>query len=623
MRLFCFLLLLLTTLAAPAQDDATLTAAQTRAEQLRLHEDAQWRRLLHFAPGERRSEIISPDFFLAGAGSSPRAELQAAIVAWFATPAAEAEGDPRCRFPARFRWLREKLQLDTPEADFPNCHAFAAWSHSEALRSVSLIMVSGYLGNPASSFGHALLKLNRGEPVAGNDLLDLSFNFGADVPAHEPVPLYMFYGLFGGYEANFSSGPFYQHDQVYVRTEFRDLWEYELRLDSAQRQRVVEHLWELRGARFRYYFLSENCAYRLGQLLNVGLERDLVPKVHVWFTPVELFHRLADARQGDQPLVAQLRFLPSNQRRLYAQFAQLQPAQARVTNALIADDLADLPQQLQAFAPAQRSEIVDTLLAYHEYRLAAQFEEQSDPHLLQDKDRLLRLRLTMPTLARPPPKPVTPAPPSRDARPMLAGLGWTQTPQGAQATLRYAPYFQDLIGRHATEGLELKVLDGSAHSDGEHLRLDQLDMVAIRRLSDAPDIHGESRLSWQARAGLRRPLPLLELPEHNPLLPQLEAGAGRSLRCTSLALCYALLDVQSAPGYTPLQTGSSLGLLGGREPWRLQLDWTGRYDLRRERWRSQYEAALRLSLAAQLELRGLWQHAAGENNLSLNLFRYW
>ena len=242
-----------------------------RAQALHLAAQPHWLRLLHHKPGETRSEVTSPTFFLAADGRrDSQAELQATIIALLAPVGSTPDEHARCRFPARFEWLQAQLDLPSMVA---RCPAVEDWAEPATLRSVSVMMVSGFLGNPASSFGHSLLRLNHQDDSAGGRLLDLSFNFGARVPEHEPMVAYIARGLLGGYQSGFTSGSYYLQDQVYVRTEFRDVWEYELALTPAEKQRLAAHLWELSGQSFTYYFLTENCAYRLAELVTLATGR--------------------------------------------------------------------------------------------------------------------------------------------------------------------------------------------------------------------------------------------------------------------------------------------------------------------------------------------------------------
>ena len=66
------------------------------------------------------------------------------------------------------------------------------------------------------------------------------------MPENEWAPVHVVRGLLGVYEAGFS-GPPYTHDRVYSRTEFRDIWDYELALDDHEQLLLVYHLGEIAG----------------------------------------------------------------------------------------------------------------------------------------------------------------------------------------------------------------------------------------------------------------------------------------------------------------------------------------------------------------------------------------
>ena len=129
-----------------------------------------WEQLLH--TGQTPITGKSQRFYLAADGSeNPLAELQATLSAFQQHPQSQ------CRYPAR----RLFLQRYYPARYFPaaQCADYQAYMDAFVTDSVSLIYASGYLGNPASMFGHVFLKFNsNGE----HDLLDNTFSYGASVP---------------------------------------------------------------------------------------------------------------------------------------------------------------------------------------------------------------------------------------------------------------------------------------------------------------------------------------------------------------------------------------------------------------------------------------------------------
>ena len=225
-------------------------------ETQRLYNDPTWLRLLHFRLTPHittHSDVITPEFFLTHKNTqdiTPKTELYATLQAFY-QPITENEdpnAHPQCLFPARFYWLKQKLPL--PQENLPNvqCPRLQQWAKFSSLDSVSLIMVSGYFGNPASTFGHLMVKLNNSEYKASSgDLLDQSINYGAKVPENEATPVYIMKGIFGGYLSSFSDKKFYTQDLAYSKHEFRDMWEYELNLNDKQNHLLVYHLWEMLG----------------------------------------------------------------------------------------------------------------------------------------------------------------------------------------------------------------------------------------------------------------------------------------------------------------------------------------------------------------------------------------
>src|SRR5262245_57114430 len=113
---------------------ATANAAVTTAE---AAESREWRILLHFrkaALGPTASEITDGQFFLSPQGRrSPAAELEATIHAFQTKP------ETQCDFPARRRFLREKMQLTfAAPKNSTACAQFDDWRKIFVPESASL-----------------------------------------------------------------------------------------------------------------------------------------------------------------------------------------------------------------------------------------------------------------------------------------------------------------------------------------------------------------------------------------------------------------------------------------------------------------------------------------------------
>ncbi len=505
-------LLIITFITLSSGNAASFTALDTetihqKAEKLQLFRDTTWLKLLHLDTLEgdtSKSSIITPEFFLSSNNTqkiSPKEELSATIAALFTPPHPK---HAQCQFPARFLWLQEKLQL-TP-ADFPpiSCPQFAQWSDLENLSSISLLMVSGYFGNPASTFGHVLIKIQHGEQTASGNLLDQGVNFGATIPPKEPPLLYIAKGIFGGYVAGFSDSEFYNQDLVYSQTENRDMWEYQLNLTDHEEKLIVSHLWELKRAKYVYYFLKENCAFRVAELFELTNDDQWVNKRLPWALPAALFHKIDDIdKSRDTGLIKSITFIPSSQRKLYEQFNALEPREQQDVNSII-----KRPKRVDTHSHYSANTL-STALAYFQYKIASTKSDPSPAHL-QARDLTLKTRLQRPPADKQKNRGHTPPPISKGAKPsLIAAHAGYQENHGAFSQLRFAAIGYEPIGNYKG-GLEksgLRIADLTISIDkNTSPRLEQFDLVSVRKLEiDRTGIAGESSLSWEISTGFKRP----------------------------------------------------------------------------------------------------------------------
>jgi hypothetical protein len=217
----------------------------SQAQKKQLHNHKRWHQLMHYKPMLLRpgvkSQIVSPNFFLANNGHrNPEAELISTIYSYFVLTKNQKEYHPQCRFPARYLWL--KTQLEWPENTNVQvkCLRYLQWSNLNKIESIDAVFVTGYFGNPASFYGHIVLKLNDSSLVNHDTaLMDQSINFGARVPPNENPIRFLVKGIFGGYTSLYTDQYFYQHTHYYTEKDLRDLWLYQLRLSKFDRQLLV------------------------------------------------------------------------------------------------------------------------------------------------------------------------------------------------------------------------------------------------------------------------------------------------------------------------------------------------------------------------------------------------
>lgn len=229
--LLCTLEVLVPELGWTARLDINASVSITPKQINELAQDPVWLKLLHYKDGQ--GEVLTKKFFLSSDGTyDPAAELLATLDAYSEPWSAKDNNDThaRCRFPARYFWLSSHVALPDYSPQPPQCTRLSKWSLPDQVTSTSIFLVSGYLGNPASVFGHTLLKFNTESQDDQAGLFDLTVNYGAVVPENESTLRYIIYGIGGGYQAGFSDRYFYTQDLVYSRKEFRDIWDYQLYL---------------------------------------------------------------------------------------------------------------------------------------------------------------------------------------------------------------------------------------------------------------------------------------------------------------------------------------------------------------------------------------------------------
>ncbi len=279
---------------------------------------------------------------------------------------------PQCAFPARFAWLAAALETAGDAIPRVPCPALDAWrADLGPVAGVSLIFPEAYMNNPASMFGHTLLRLDRAPPDAHEDRRDLlayAVNFAADT-GDDGGALFAVKGLTGLYPGTFSLWPYYEKVQQYGDWERRDIWEYRLALAPAEIERLLLHVFELRQVRFDYFFFDENCSYQLLGLLEVarpGLA--LRDRFHGWAIPADTVRAVL----GETGLAAEPAWRPSAATRIAARARALPPGARRLARDLASGARPPGDPAVAALPADERASLL--LLAYDLLRLDARAE---------------------------------------------------------------------------------------------------------------------------------------------------------------------------------------------------------------------------------------------------------
>jgi hypothetical protein len=539
---------------AHAAIDASTAALQSRAASAGLADTTEWRNLLHFPEGRARSDILPSDFFLSPQGHlDPNAELSATIAALAAPEPGTPGSHAICDYPARLAFLRDRLDW-SPRVE-PTCPERRAWTRDGAITGASLVFASGDFANPASFFGHLLMRFTTGEgDDAFSDAFDQGLNFGALVPRDENMLVYMVRGLTGGYLSSYSHGDYFSEHHAYAEIQQRAVWEYRLDLNPEQVSFLVNHSWELRRARWRYYFFTKNCASEFARLIEIALGRPARPVGKPWATPIDVFETVARMRHADgRPVVSEIRGIPSRQARFRAVYDQLDGSEAEALHAFVSGD----PTALDGLDPTTRARVLDAALQYLSFaRSVASDEEKDEIAGLSSRAVIQRLRLPSGSELTVPDRLASPPPHEGHGSTMVSFGAFRNSRLGTGAILEVRPALSDFLSLDAgtLANSELQALSLSVIATEGDVALRRFDLFSIGTLAASTTGVGlDHARPFRLRAGVEaRSLGCTDC-----LVAFAEGGLGTALFATEGHAAAAFLDVRAEGGS---EDGSALEL---------------------------------------------------------------
>ncbi len=575
------------------------------------------------------SEISSADFFISPNGPTDSlAELEATLKAFFDEPGDVPDEHAQCKFVARYNWLRKTLDWSGHLPPQITCKNYDAWSMQGKVESLSLIFATGYLSNPASFYGHILLKFNSSRSTVANDYLDQSINFGAIVPQNENGLIYIFKGLFGGYDATFSNAQFYRINHTYAESELRDLWEYRLNLDEDQVKQIVDHSWELLGKNFKYYFAKKNCAYRMGELLELVVERPILPDELPWAMPGTIFNRIELMQTNGAPLVQNVSLIPSRLNSYHSSFSLLSDEQKSIAKKLSVRELNFDDPTYSALSAQDRVPIIDTLLDYSEFRLVG---DKSNSDLKEMKRRMLVERIKLPSqdsnLGEPERTFPDSSPPHKAPLPvMIRAAALHNSLLGRGTSFQFRPAYFDVLEPNAgrVPDSQLTMFDLNAvYLDGG-ISLRNLNLIDVESMSvGRTPLAGDGGYAWELLAGLRNK----DAGCSRCLVLNTTAGIGKAYEIPYGLVVYGMSDIFAQSGYHgPPQYGIEprLGVIATPRPfWKVQIS-AGQYryfntpveNRRHLRWENRFGTSRDWDIRINLE-----QNLARE--LQIAISTYW
>jgi hypothetical protein len=478
------LLLMWLPLAVSAADNVYLKEMIDQAHQKHLAQRPEWLNLLHYKPYAYRpgwrSLADDPDFFNAPNGKrDAEAELDATLASFFSdVQETDKVQNPQCRFVARYHWLKDELHFDPALLPEQPCKRFNQWRAALNPHQITLVFPAAYLNNPASMYGHTLLRIDGEDQDEHTRLLAYSISYAANTNETSGL-IFAVKGLFGGYPGLFSITPYYIKVREYSDIENRDVWEYRLTLTPEEIDRLLMHVWELGPTHFDYYFFDENCAYHLLSVLEVarpGLE--LTDQFRWWAIPSDTVRAVAET----PGLVNQVIYRPASATVIRQRLRYLDPAQRQLAKDLAAQKIFPSDERVRALSAVDQAKVLELAYDYAIYETVTDRGAASPARL---RELLLARSLVEVPSERPevPEPAVHPDQGHKSSRLSLGAGSWGGRPF---QEIRLRPTYHDLMDDDGgyTRGAQIQYFDTAfRHYRGDDgVRLEHfipLDMVSL------------------------------------------------------------------------------------------------------------------------------------------------
>jgi hypothetical protein len=535
---FAVLFLTLQTPLSYAGDETYLNTLVRSAREQRLSDDRYWDVLLHYkhdASG-RTSLIDDPRFFFAPDGKTdPAAELEATLRSFFQAEQKDKE-HPRCKFIARYTWLREKLNIDESQLPPAVCTAFNEAFGRVNPHSAALIFPTTLNNSPGSMFGHTLIRIDSRNQ---SDLLSYAATYAADATDANGF-LYAFKGVFGYYRGYYSILPYYDKVSEYSNIEHRDIWEYQLNLTEEEVRRMVMHLWEVRDIYSDYYFFDENCSFDLLLLLEAArpslhlADAFWNNKFHFWVIPVDTIRVIKE-----NGLIAGETFRPSQATRILAIASRMEQEHGDLALDVVNKKTSPQTVTEMDIAAEEKMKVLDLSAELLQYRFAR--KEIAKEDYLKQFLPTLTARSTLGKQDADAYTVTPPKPPEQGHFPGRFSLGPGTRDDSTFLEFGWRAAYHDLLDPDEgfSEGAQINFFNarGRYYFREDRLRLQSLRFIDI--VSFSPRTKFFKPVSWKVSTGFDREL-FSDGEEH--LLYRLNPGGGFAYKSGVLGLSYIMAE---------------------------------------------------------------------------------
>lgn len=467
---------------------------QQKAIEQQLWTQPLWTALLHYNQGgtwrdRSKSYIDSSSFFFSEQGHhDPKQEMLSAIKVLF------ADNAKPCSTLSRYHFLfehlvssnKKKWQLATQ-----SCDEFNQLLTKLKPQRLDLIFPSSYLNAPSSMFGHTLFRIVSEEGIQRqNDLFSLAISFGANVPNSVHPLKYMSNGLFGGFSGFYIYMPYFAKIQEYNHEESRDLWEYHLNFTPEEITRLLEHLWELNQIQFDYYYLDENCSYRLLELLAV-----LRPSVD-WATDLRFAEIPINTirKVKEQGLISKVAYRPSVLSKIRQQLTLLSEGDITRVEALQSQLIS-----LEALSIDQQAKILSAAYAVYRFNHRKDWSNTAISHHGLDLLKA-RAKLSSATSSNNLHTPI-PIKPDEAHDVKRTAVGWSVHDDQHTLDLQWRYAYHDLLDNNigVSKGFGLEVFNLNLALNEDKVWLKQFELLSVQSISPRNALI--KPISWEMSAG--------------------------------------------------------------------------------------------------------------------------
>ena len=470
-----------------------------RSRELRLAERTEWHRLMHYVPN-----LVAPGvhsladasrFFVAPDGkTNPQSELEATLAAFFSDTQETPEvQNPQCTFIARYHWLDRELAFDEARMRKQACARFHEWHKALNPQGVTLVFPSAYLNNPASMYGHTLLRIDAKDQDETTRLLAYSINYTVNSDGRGGFA-FTVKALIGSYPGTFSSIPYYLKVREYSDLENRDIWEYELNLTPEEIDRLLMHAWELGPIHFDYYFFDENCAYHLLGLLEAARpDLKLTESFRWWALPSDTVREVVKQKG----LVKRTLFRPSNATVIRHRLELMSPEERALVGTFARGLASETALAFTTLSPPQQARALEVSYDYLSYLRASGKSPVADPAGLSRSILSARSRIAAST--DDPPAPAPQVRPDQGHGTSRIAVGGGRRDGANFVELRARPTYHDLMDPDAgyVRGAQIEYLDLAVrdYSGAVGARVEEI--TPVRLISISPRNEFFEALSWK------------------------------------------------------------------------------------------------------------------------------